>query len=175
MFDFSWEIITSTLRLNHWVHIVLLKRHSWPRAFDMWRDNLGNVSGTANMAEIRSEGREILPNITVLLNCFNKVRKTDRIKMFFFLVKRERPNLLSVKCETAILFPMNRDQYPHTPNPPPPPLSPSRQRGWDALPDLIFIPRLDTLHLKSRWPPARAGSFSQLNYLHTLLLGAVRI
>ena len=33
------------------------------------------------------------------------------------------------------------------------------------------------LHLKSRWPPARAGSFSQINYLHTLfsIWGAVCI
>ena len=33
----------------------------------------------------------------------------------------------------------------------------------------------DALHLKSRWPPARAGSFSQINYLHTLFWGAVCI
>ena len=37
-----------------------------------------------------------------------------------FLMKREMPNLLSVKCETAILFSMKRDQYP--------PLPPSRSR-----------------------------------------------
>ena len=32
-------------------------------------------------------------------------------KVYFFLVNREMPNLLSVKCETAILFSMKRDQY----------------------------------------------------------------
>ena len=45
----------------------------------------------------------------------SEYRKTDRIKTFFFLVKREMPNLLSVKCETAILFNMKRDQYPPHP------------------------------------------------------------
>ena len=31
-----------------------------------------------------------------------KVRKTYRIKTFFFLVKREMPNILSVKCEMVV-------------------------------------------------------------------------
>ena len=44
-----------------------------------------------------------------------KVRKTDRIKTFIFLVKREMSNFLSVKCETAILFSEKRDQYPPLP------------------------------------------------------------
>ena len=36
-------------------------------------------------------------------------------------MKREIPNLSSVKCKTAILISMKRDQYPPTPPPPLPP------------------------------------------------------
>ena len=55
IFDFSREIITSTVRLNRWYTLrygsVILDQRPSTRG----RDNLGNVSWTANMAETRSE------------------------------------------------------------------------------------------------------------------------
>ena len=84
--------------------------------------NLGNVSGTANMGEIRSEGREILPNITVLLNCFNKVRKTDRIKMFFFSRETWKAEFIVREMWNGYFISHESWSIPTHPKPPPPPL-----------------------------------------------------
>ena len=49
------------------------------------------------------------------------------------------------------------------------------ERDWESAVQLYPARGRLALHLKSKSPPARAGSFSQINYLHTLFLGAVRI
>ena len=66
---------------------------------------------TKNNKRENGEGIEQGSSLAVVVN---QSKKNWSCKNFFFLVKREKPNLLSVKCESAILFSMERDQYPST-------------------------------------------------------------
>ena len=65
----------------------------------------------------KGENGEDIEQGSSLVIVLNQSKKKWVSKNVVLLVKREMPNLLSVKCETTILFSTKRDQYP------PPPLN----------------------------------------------------
>ena len=94
-------------RLLWWQWFCIRRR--WCRASTSKQRTRFLFHSTKNQKRENGEDIEQGSSLVIVLN---QSKKNWVSKNVVFLVKREMPNLLSVKCETAILLSTKRDQYP---------------------------------------------------------------
>ena len=106
----SRPALTIPWRLLWWQWFCIRRR--WCRASTSKQRTRFPFHSTKNQKRENGEDIEQGSSLVIVLN---QSKKNWVSKNVVFLVKREMPNLLSVKCETAILFSTKRDQYPPSP------------------------------------------------------------